>query len=97
MEQRLVLERLGHDSYDAFVAAGRRPAPNPDRVDPAIVDFARRELEAAEKAYAELLSMPDDAFEEPAAERPRLTKRDFGTEPVDDDLPTTIDLTSEGP
>lgn len=60
MQQRLVLERLGFGSYEEFVAAGRRPAPRPDPVDPAILDFARKELAAAEEAYAALLAMPDD-------------------------------------
>lgn len=60
LQLRLVLERLGYQSYGEFEAGGRRAAPDPDHVDPALVDFAHRELEAAEKAYEELLAMPDD-------------------------------------
>lgn len=60
LELRLVLERLGYSSYAAFEAGGRRPAPDPDHVDPALVDFAHRELEAAERAYEQVLAMPDD-------------------------------------
>jgi hypothetical protein len=60
LQLRLVLERLGYQSYAAFEAGGRRPAPDPDHVDPALVDFAHRELEAAERAYEQVISMPDD-------------------------------------
>ena len=100
MQQRLALERLGFGSYGEFAAAGKRPAVVADRVDPAILDFARRELHAAEEACAELLAMPDDVDESPAAPQFRL-KRDFGTEPAEPDdqdaaqgdVPATIDLT----
>jgi hypothetical protein len=96
-QQRIVLERLGFDSYDAFVAAGRRPPSAAEPVDPAIVDFAHRELEAAEAAYAELLSMPDDVDDAPAA--PLFPyKRDPGSTGSDatgpgEGEPATIDLT----
>jgi hypothetical protein len=93
MQQRLVLERLGFESYDDFVVAGRRPVRADERVDPAILDFARRELHAAEETYAELLAMPDDVDEAPAA--PQRIKRDFGERPDPDEaeMPATIDLT----
>jgi hypothetical protein len=96
-QQRIVLERLGFDRYDEFVAAGKRVPVAAEPVDPAIVDFAHRELEAAETAYAELLSMPDDVDESPAA--PLFPhKRDFGSTGADqsepgDGEPATIDLT----
>jgi hypothetical protein len=60
LQQRLILDRLGFDSYDELEAAGRRPAPAAEPVDTAFVEFARRELADAEAAYAQLLSMPDD-------------------------------------
>ena len=55
LQLRLVLERLGFDSYDAFEAAGRRPVPTTEPVDTAFVEFARRELADAEAAYEQLL------------------------------------------
>jgi hypothetical protein len=60
MQQRLVLERLGYDTLAELDRAVEEAADAPDPVDPAIVDFARRELAAAEEAYEQLLAMPDD-------------------------------------
>lgn len=75
LDQRLVLERLGFLTYADFQAAGGRVAPAADSVDPAFVEFARRELAAAEEAYEQLLAMPDDVDDSPAAPlaKPRPT------------------------
>ncbi len=87
MQQRLVLERLGHDSYAAFEQAGRRPAPTTEPVDTAFVDFARRELADAEEAYEQLLSMPDEDDDAlPPGHRAHLSSDA-------EDRPPTIDLT----
>lgn len=72
--QRVVLDRLGFESYDAFVAAGAGDAAGlaaPEPVDPVVVEFARRELLAAEAAYRELLELPDDPDDELASAEPR--------------------------
>jgi hypothetical protein len=59
-----LLAQLDVASWDAYVA--KRDAPPLPIADPAIIDFARRELEAAEKAWLEMqtLKLPD--AEEPA-------------------------------
>ena len=88
MQQRLVLERLGYDSYAGFAAGGHRAAVKSEPVDTAFVDFARRELAAAEEAYDQLLAMPDEPDDAlPPSRRPRPTASDAG------DRPSTIDLT----
>jgi hypothetical protein len=91
-EQRLVLERLGFDSYDAFRARDTAEPAVTDAVDPAIADFARRELAAAEQAYEELLSMPDDIDEHPAAPTAKPREDLPDDRPVVRDFPRTIDL-----
>jgi hypothetical protein len=64
MQQRLLLDRLGVASYDELRDT-ERVAPGGPTVDPAFVDFARRELESAAEAYRQVLSMPDTPVPEP--------------------------------
>jgi hypothetical protein len=91
-QQRRLLERMGFDSYAAFAARATGDQPVADAVDPAIADFARRELAAAEEAYEELLSMPDDIDEHPAAPTAKPREPETASEPVVRDFPRTIDL-----
>jgi hypothetical protein len=78
MEQRLILERLGYDSYAAFEAGGGRPRAPVAALDAGLVEFARHELAAAEEAYAQILALPDedpgdhdgDAVDDDPAEAP---------------------------
>ncbi len=91
-QQRRLLERMGFDSYAAFRA---RPADNQsaaEPVDPAIADFARRELAAAEEAYDALLAMPDDIDDHPAAPTAKPREPEAASEPRVRDFPRTIDL-----
>jgi hypothetical protein len=69
MQQRLVLERLGVTSYDELRTA-ERVAPIGPAIDPAFVDFARRELASAEEAYRQVLAMPDEPAPEPGLVEP---------------------------
>jgi hypothetical protein len=57
MQLRLALERLGVGSIDELKAKGSSPAEA--TVDDGVLDFARRELAAAEQAYREVLELPD--------------------------------------
>lgn len=61
-EQSVLLARLGFDSYEDFVAAGGLLAPS-EQVDPVFLDFARRELAAAEAAWQEVRRLPEEAPE----------------------------------
>lgn len=58
--ERLVLDRLGFNSYEDFEEWRTNPEPQSD-VDPALVDFARHELRDAEKAWLQIqaLEMPE--------------------------------------
>jgi hypothetical protein len=86
-QQRLVLERLGFDSYAAFASRDASAATMPPPVDPALVEFARHEVEAAAEAYAQALALPVELDETDAA-APR--DRRVTSVPV----PHTIDLTT---
>jgi hypothetical protein len=70
-EQQL-LASLDLTTFDDYVT--RRDQPPLPIADPAIIDFARRELQAAEAAWLEVQTMviPDDAPEPEAPERPDL-------------------------
>ena len=65
VQQRLVLERLGFDSYDAYHAVGARPDAAP-AVDPDVMAFAVAEFESAQQAFLDVSTMviadadPDD-------------------------------------
>jgi hypothetical protein len=61
-EQSMLLARLGFDTYEDFVAAGGLLAPS-EQIDPVFLDFARRELAAAEVAWQEVLKLPEEAPE----------------------------------
>jgi hypothetical protein len=93
MQQRLVLERLGFASYADFTAAGGHAAPAVEPVDPRFLEFARHEVAAAEEAYEQLLSMPDDDDANPAPSH-RAEGRVADERPDVADRPRTIDLTS---
>jgi hypothetical protein len=73
-QQRLVLERLGFDGYRAFAHRREHEPVTPTGVDPALVDFARHELEAAEEAYAQVLEMPDDLDDPDPADAPSAAR-----------------------
>lgn len=62
--QRALLERLGVPDVEA--ARAMATADVADEVDPVLLDFARRELTAAEEAWEEIQSMevPDDQPED---------------------------------
>lgn len=90
LQQRLILERLGAASYEELQELRRAPASAADEVDPVFVEFARRELAAAEEAYRQVLLLPDEA--DPAV----VSSVDDGL--LDDlpeipDYPPPIDLT----
>jgi hypothetical protein len=91
-EQRAVLERLGFHTYAEFRSAGGLAVPVADPVDPAFVDFARRELADAEQAYEQLLSMPDDIDESPAAPLAKPPETRHEEPPGHADYSPTIDL-----
>ena len=91
-QQRLVLERLGFSTYDEFRSAGGLAVPAAEPVDPAFVDFARRELAAAEEAYEQLLSMPDDIDTSPAAPLAKPRDEQELDRPQNSDYSSTIDL-----
>lgn len=76
--ERLVLQRLGVASYDEAVAAAEASAA--PGADPALLDFARRELEAAEVAWREVqaIEVPD---EEPEADPPGSEAIDLRLDP----------------
>jgi hypothetical protein len=86
-QQRLVLERVGFDSYADFAARDAPAVLAAEAVDPALVEFARHELEAAEEAYAQVLALPGDldAADADGARSPSIAA-------VPDAAPT-IDLT----
>jgi hypothetical protein len=89
MQQRLLLERLGYESYAAFQARARGADASTAAVDTGYVDFARRELAAAEEAYEQLLAMPDEEDDAlPPSRRPHAASTPDGRE-----RPSTIDLT----
>lgn len=64
-ELRVVLDRLGVDRLDQVGSA-----PPPPAVDPAVLDFARRECAAAEQAFLEVAAMviPDADLEPEVAD-----------------------------
>jgi hypothetical protein len=88
MQQRLVLERLGFDSYTEFAARETRPQKAPDAVDPALVEFARHEVEAAADAYAQVLALPVELDD---GDTTIDSRRAVASVP---DVPRTIDLTT---
>jgi hypothetical protein len=59
MSERLVLDRMGLTSYDAYRAATRTPARVVEPVDPQLLDFAREELAAATQAWLEVQAIAD--------------------------------------
>lgn len=65
VQQRLLLDRLGVESYEAYLAAVAEPDA-PPAVDPDVMAFAVREFEAAQEAFIEVSTMviaeadPDD-------------------------------------
>jgi hypothetical protein len=65
VQQRLVLERLGVDSYEDYLAIADQPVA-PPAVDPDVMAFAIAEFESAQKAFLEVSTMviadadPDD-------------------------------------
>jgi hypothetical protein len=69
-EQQRLLERLGFASYDAFCAWRDDPRLREARegIDPVFVEFARRELADATKAYHETLALPDLVDAEPSVD-----------------------------
>ena len=79
LNQRLVLDRLGLDSYEAFQSQRRQfDTVPPSVIDPTVLEFARRELASAEASFLELQMVeiiPDEV------------------DPDDDDL--EIDLTTD--
>jgi hypothetical protein len=90
--QRVALERLGFDSYGAFAASGHRARDTAagDAGDPALVEFARHEVDAAAAAYAEVLALPDENVPAPAASTPGAEPDTAGRS----GRAPTIDLTS---
>jgi hypothetical protein len=58
MQLRLALERLGVASIDELRTKGS--SPSEVTVDEGVLDFARRELAAAEQGYREVLALPDE-------------------------------------
>lgn len=57
MQQRLILDRLGFQSYDTFLEAAQRDTAPATEVDPTVLDFARREFEGAEQAFLEITAL----------------------------------------
>lgn len=67
LNQRLVLDRLGVDSYEEFQARRSHFEAAPTAiVDPTVLEFARRELASAEAAFLELqmVQVIEDEVEE---------------------------------
>ncbi len=65
MNERLILDRLGVATFEELRAArAERPATSVELVDPVVLDFARRELQAAESAFLELQTL-EVAADEP--------------------------------
>lgn len=66
MQMRLILDRIGFETYDDFLDAGAVLPPTVEPVDPTVLEFARREVAAAEAAWAELMAveLPASADEE---------------------------------
>ncbi|WP_334144909.1 hypothetical protein, partial [Rhabdothermincola sp.] len=89
LEQRLILDRLGVGSFEDLEALRRSPTSTADEVDPVFVQFARRELAAAEEAYRQVLLLPDDA---PAGSESGDEEL-LGDLPEIPDYPPPIDLT----
>ena len=86
--ERLVLERLGVASYDDYrsqvAGAGSEVTP----VDPAMLDFARRELASAWAEWLEIRSLTTDTPADPSSALPP---------PTTTTGPTEIDLRAPGP
>lgn len=57
LEQRLLLDRLGFASYDAYRAGISTPSAAAPTVDATMLEFARREFRDAEAAFIEITSM----------------------------------------
>lgn len=55
MQMRLILDRIGFETYDDFLDAGAVLPTTVEPVDPSVLEFARREVAAAEAAWTELL------------------------------------------
>jgi hypothetical protein len=58
-QQRLVLARLDFESYEALRAARVGGSRTAVPIDPAFLDFARRELADAERAYQQMVELPE--------------------------------------
>jgi hypothetical protein len=71
--ERLILDRVGMGEYNDFLAWRDGPPPAPP-VDPAVLDFARREVRAATAAWIQIQSLEIPAVEaepdEPAEAAP---------------------------
>ena len=65
MQMRLILDRIGFETYDDFLDAGAVLPSTVEPVDPTVLEFARREVASAEAAWTELLAVEIPA---PAAE-----------------------------
>jgi hypothetical protein len=78
--ERQLLDHLGMASFDAYVS--RRDQPPAAIADHAIIDFARRELQAAEAAWLEVqtLELPDEEEEPAPPERQGPRARDLERE-----------------
>ncbi len=56
VQERLILERLGVDSYEAYVVIAEQPAA-PPAVDPDVMAFARKEFESAQQAFLDVSTL----------------------------------------
>ena len=83
-----MLERLGVASYEDYRSQVADAASGVTPVDPAMLDFARRELESAWAEWLEIRSLTTDLPADPGAELPP---------PTTTSGPTEIDLRAPGP